>query len=179
MKASAAQLDAFESGDRRLQSDSAGDTLALFFVVLQIVEQNPETAALLEAKHGYRADQRLASVTSIYVAGASKETDRAKHVIARCRELGLTITMDWTKGIEDARAKGYATDADCPPQVRLEAARADFNGVANADVFLLLVPAKRHGSLGAWIELGIALALNAGTREAGYYGVPRIIVVGD
>lgn len=93
----------------------------------------------------------------VYVAGASKELDRAKAVIATLREAGYTITFDW---VEEVERVGDANPAD--PGVRLMSAHKDVDGVQSADVFVLLHPGLENNSTGCWFELGLAIGMEAG-----------------
>lgn len=105
----------------------------------------------------------------IYVAGSSREIERAVSVIAGLRAAGHEITHDWTVECTAARLAGYS-DATYPPEMRRATAMADYCGVANAEVAVFLIPPADKPSRGMWVELGIAL---------GHEPAPLIIVVGD
>ena len=95
---------------------------------------------------------------NVYVAGSVRERmERAVPVIAQLRAAGVEITLDWTTDI-DPSASESRSDADVPDDVRRRAAEDDMDGVRRADFVLLLAPDER-GSSGAWVELGVALAL--------------------
>jgi hypothetical protein len=85
----------------------------------------------------------------VYVAGASSELDRAELVIRKLREVGVTITLDWTTNV---REHGAGNDGGVPDDVLLPVLRADMvEGVGRADLVLMLAGAK---STGKHVELG-------------------------
>jgi hypothetical protein len=89
--------------------------------------------------------------TRIYVAGASKEMDRAKAAMRDLEASGFVITLDWTQQIEAVgKPDSELTGAELIPH-----AVADLAAVAGASIFLLLHP--ENESTGAWTELGYAL----------------------
>ncbi len=95
----------------------------------------------------------------IYVAGASKEPERVRAAMDACRSRGWTITCDWLAEIERV---GAANEGLTHGQ-RIEASEQDLGGIDDCEVFWLLAPA--HG-VGAWAELGYALAPEYDTDEA-------------
>jgi Nucleoside 2-deoxyribosyltransferase len=96
---------------------------------------------------------------NVYVAGAWIEQEtRARPWIAKLRAAGIHITHDWT--VAEARP-GVTSDAELTPEERRAFAKADFDGVRNADVVWLLAPNEK-GACGAWVELGIALGSGIG-----------------
>lgn len=98
----------------------------------------------------------------IYVAGASKELDRARRVMARLRESGHEITEDWTVPVAEKGAMPATKDA------RMAAADADIAGVYLADLFILLHPAPGVSTTGAWFELGLWYGLREGFTIVSY-----------
>lgn len=91
-------------------------------------------------------------MASIYVAGASKELDRARRVMAMLREAGHEITCDWTEPVSK-----YGSI----PRTTGDAVRAideDLLGIQDAEVFVFLHPAPGVPTTGAWFELGYAAA---------------------
>ncbi len=102
-----------------------------------------------------------------YIAGASREIERAKRAIALVRSLGHEVTHDWTVEVEDSRARGLS-DRTYSAAERRRFAAADYNGVVNADVVWVLAPSGEW-SRGCWVELGIALGHDSA----------RVIVSGD
>lgn len=122
-------------------------------------------------------------MSKIYVAGASKEIERAERAIAWCREDDHTITFDWTVGMRAAFKRseldaGRQHDSDAGSKAaRLEAAVNDTRGVLEADVLWVLVPDKGLYTNGIWAELGIAAALHVladGLPPQARRFVPRI-----
>ena len=138
----------------------------------------------------------------VYVAGAwTEQHTRARPMIARLKEAGAVITMDWTQAEGDVCACGHAksehsigmqgcahqcgcdrfngigvgSDSALTPEQRRTFAHQDLDGVLSADVVWLLA-ANGEGASGSWVELGAALAMRTwAVREAG--GM-RIIVSG-
>lgn len=90
----------------------------------------------------------------IYLAAASKEIDRAKHVMKSLRASGHTITHDWTVEVEKYK------DTIPSNEILTECAEADFQGVFLADSLVLLSPEIQNITVGAWVELGMAIALH-------------------
>lgn len=89
----------------------------------------------------------------IYVAGASSEmNDRAKPVIKRLKELGHSITFDWTEVVDMYEDKQPSSD------ILEQCAVNDFVGVKSAEALVLLAPQSM--STGAWVELGMAISLD-------------------
>lgn len=88
---------------------------------------------------------------NLYVAGSSKELERASAAIDMARAMGWNVTVDWPAIIRDAGAAVPDNWTQC------EAVAADdMEGVRNADALWFLNP--DHCSTGAWTELGMALA---------------------
>jgi hypothetical protein len=125
----------------------------------------------------------------IYVAGASAQIELIECMLAKLIEAGWVITCDWCAAV---RAAGNVASPD-DPQVRREAALADLEGVATADVFWLVQPDSTSTSTGSWVELGFALALRVNVPMAHALGgdegirhvlagerpgLPRIVVSG-
>lgn len=98
---------------------------------------------------------------SVYVAAASAELERAESAIRWLeRTPGLRCAHDWTVAVRELGA--FPRDA----VVRHRHAEADLEAIRSSAVFWLLAPRER--STGAWVELGVALALR---RERGTPGV--------
>jgi nucleoside 2-deoxyribosyltransferase len=87
---------------------------------------------------------------AVYVATAYHNRQARDPVIAALAEAGITITYDW---------------ANEPEESLEQAAQADFDGVAEADAFVVLLP----GGKGTHVELGIALGR----------GVPVVLCAAD
>lgn len=91
---------------------------------------------------------------NVYIAGASSEAVRAQHWIDRCKEEGLRITYDWTVPVLE-----HGTMGEELTQARKRFyARADLRGIEEAEVFWLLSPSPGLTTIGAWIEMGYAMA---------------------
>lgn len=80
----------------------------------------------------------------IYIASALSNVKKVQAVMKFFTDAGHGISYDWTKHGK------YTEDVDL-----IAACKAESDGVANADVVLLLQP----GLLGSHVELGIAIAL--------------------
>jgi len=85
----------------------------------------------------------------LYIAGSSQELDRAALWIARAKEAGIEITLDWTIPI---REKGSGNTL--PFVEKQHYACADRDAIRSADAFWFLVPARM--SFGATWEFGFA-----------------------
>lgn len=90
----------------------------------------------------------------VYVAGSSKEVDRAAAAIEMCRSFGLQVTNDWPSQI---RKYGTA-NADVPAPDGCLLSLSAKTAVESSDLFLVLLPGEGAGSIGMWIELGIMFA---------------------
>ncbi len=95
----------------------------------------------------------------IYVAGASREIERAKRVMAMLREAGHTITFDWAAHIEQVNHAAPTNFA-----IRDGSATADMDGVIDAweerGALVLLHPAVGVPTVGAWTEFGAWIGFN-------------------
>ena len=98
--------------------------------------------------------QKGESKMKFYLAGASKEVDRAKAVMNGLRALGHTITHDWTEEVEKYK------DTIPSDEILSKCALQDFRGVCDADRFILLVPENQNATIGAYVELGMAIAFH-------------------
>jgi hypothetical protein len=88
----------------------------------------------------------------VYVATAFVEKLTAKYWMNRLREIGVTITHDWTTAEQPARG-----ELELPIDEQRQHARADVQGVIDADVVWVLAPAQ--GGTGCWFEMGVAHGL--------------------
>ena len=141
----------------------------------------------------------------VYVAGAwVEQSQRARPMIAKLREVGITITHDWTVAeqrpkIACGTCEGAGTlalsrvpcgrcggtglvvpkDVDLTEVERLEHAIADLEGVRSANMLWLLAP-DTDKAAGSWVELGAALMLRSQNKLAtdGTAGQPYVIVSG-
>jgi hypothetical protein len=90
-------------------------------------------------------------VTRVYVAASQHEYKRARAAMFELRFAGCTITHDWTLEVEAHR---YIE----PSEVELQRyALADYRGVVDCDVLLVLTPERPDWGKGMHTELGIAL----------------------
>lgn len=94
---------------------------------------------------------------SVYVAGASKNIERAEAFMARVRGNDdiFEIAYDWTKDVRAAMTAGV-TDHALTDEQRAVFAMQDMEGVLKADAFVLLAETPMSG--GHPIELGMAIA---------------------
>ena len=93
----------------------------------------------------------------IYIAGASAEWDRAQSRMDWARENGFTIAYDWVADVIKYRVEGGQSDADLTKEDRRRLATNDMAAVIGCDAFWLLVPNEGALTVGAWVELGVAL----------------------
>jgi hypothetical protein len=107
----------------------------------------------------------------IYIAGASANIELHERFNREVIAAGWTITCDWCAAV---RAAGNVASPD-DPAVRREAALADLEGVATADVFWLVQPNPTSTSTGSWVEIGFALGLRTKLERL---GLPKIVVSG-
>ena len=98
--------------------------------------------------------------SSIYVAGASTEIQRAAGWIAKLTQEGFRVTYDWTKAVGEFGSYGE----ELRDHERRMYARSDLRGVTEANIFWLLAPVGAT-TVGAWIEMGFALALVDNTKR--------------
>lgn len=99
----------------------------------------------------------------VYVAGSSAELERARWAMSALDGYSIEVTHDWVSSVEEV---GSANPAEATDDERLAWADDDLSGVYQADVLWLLMP--KQGSIGAYVELGLAIAL----------GMP-IVISGD
>lgn len=94
----------------------------------------------------------------IYVASKSDERGmgRTRAFLDAAADLGFEPALDWTALIAEARAAGWATDADVPDDVRRSHADADLTAAITCDVFVYLGPEPER-SEGAAGELCAAI----------------------
>lgn len=109
----------------------------------------------------------------VYVAGASKNIERAVAFMNRIRDYPnlMAITVDWTvdtfadQGWDDAAKQAGFDDAGLSDEKRAVLAMQDMTGVFEADAFVCLAETPMSG--GHPIELGIAIAQRRIAKEAG------------
>lgn len=93
----------------------------------------------------------------VYVAGSSRELARAAVMRELIERAGFVVTHDW---VENIRREGASNPVAATDAQRVEWARECIYAVAGADYLVLLYPVQP--TVGAWVELGAALA--AGKR---------------
>ncbi len=109
-------------------------------------------------------------MTTVYVAGASAEVERAERVMGWLRDAGLTIALDWTIPVRALGGQGASlTEAE-----RRAHAEADLEAVQDSDVLLALIPPRGVHTQGMWAELGVAWA--AGIYTVASMGHPPFVV---
>lgn len=94
-----------------------------------------------------------ANPISVYVAASSTDIDRAERWIGALRANDVIVTSTWPENI---RKVGAANPRNATLQQRLAWSFDDFNEIAAATAFWLLVPPLDKPTRGAWIELGAA-----------------------
>jgi len=127
---------------------------AMTFGLVKAIPSNEEVPAVPETPALAPEDFPRA----IYVAGASSEIARAKHVMQRLREAGLVVTSTW---IDTITSVGDANPMGAPREQRYIWSATDLNEVSQASIFYLLLPDKGVTTSGAYVELGYAAALQA------------------
>lgn len=99
------------------------------------------------------------SKARVYVAGASRELDRVKAMVAKLEASGLVeITSRWFDAVE---AWGVGRDAELTDDQARGHALADLQGVSEAELIWFLWP--QNHSAGAFVEFGYALSLKNNT----------------
>jgi nucleoside 2-deoxyribosyltransferase len=104
----------------------------------------------------------------VFVSGASAERTMIKSFMDSLRAVGVEITVDWIKAIED---EGTANTGLTAAKM-LHYAQMDLRGVDDADVVWTLIP--NNNSKGCWVELGYAfgkgkLIVTSGNEEASIF----------
>ena len=113
----------------------------------------------------------------LYIAGSSKELDRAAAWIERAKLAGLTITFDWTVPIRE-KGSGNAL----PFLEKRGYAAVDMRAIREADIFWFLAPIDHITFGGVW-EFGFACGMDhahARVREPDPSGVvvhPMLLVL--
>lgn len=111
----------------------------------------------------------------VYVAGKFEHKAAVRAIQASVQDRGHTITHDWTQ--EDL---GSRTGLAAHSYLR-ECAKADVEGVINADVIILL---NNPNGFGLMVELGVAIAKNIPVivvapelRDTPFFHLPLVIAV--
>lgn len=108
---------------------------------------------------------------SIYVAGASAEIELVRGYMRRLESAGLRIAYDWPAGID---AHGGLANEGVPNPKKV--AEGDIRGIEAATIFWLILPEKP--TIGAWVELGIALGLRRGRERVSHPRWQTIVISG-
>jgi len=91
----------------------------------------------------------------VYVAGASADRAAiARHIQDLTLSRMVEVTLDWTA----VMANVAKPDSDLTEEERNRYARQDLEAIDAASVFWLVIPNSK--SVGAWVELGYAIARN-------------------
>ena len=89
---------------------------------------------------------------SIYIAGSSLELELCESWIAKARDAGFAIALNWPAVV---RANGSGNPRDASHEQRLLWSKQDLYAARDADIFWLLIPTKP--TIGAWVEFGALL----------------------
>lgn len=93
----------------------------------------------------------------LYLAGPSKELDRVRAACALIEAAGHDITEMWWLRIEEAKRRGWATDAEVPEKFMRESAERNFfEGLCEADHVIALCKLDGGLSSGVAYEIGVA-----------------------
>ena len=109
-------------------------------------------------------------MSRIYVAGKWQDRKRVQEIQERLRRRGHTITIDWTCHEFDAK-DGVVAGFDELALFALE----DEWGVRSADA-VIAVMEQDYSYKGAWVEIGMALALGKPVYMLGTAGHSCIFV---
>lgn len=91
----------------------------------------------------------------IYIAGSSRELERCKAAVRAARALDIDVgEHHWTEDLEVIRRE-HPDDTTVPWLTRASGAAACSMALASSSVLWLLAPEKP--TIGAWVELGMAL----------------------
>lgn len=108
---------------------------------------------------------------TVYVAGSSRDLERAERVIAELRAIpGVEVPVDWP-----AQMRAHGPDEGLSAEERHGFALEDAAGVERARVLVLLRPTPETPSAGAWVELGIAIGASLVRRRVS--GRTTVVVV--
>lgn len=99
---------------------------------------------------------------SVYVGGSSKEIERVRRVMRALEDAGYDIAFDWTLDVEESRRSGLKSDADLTLEQAVRLSKLCLMHLSDADYAVFLVPADERATKGMWVELGHAIAYNAG-----------------
>ncbi len=131
-----------------------------------------------EPSNAFRRNELIVNIkeckTAIYIAGSSKEWQRAEQWMIQCRAMGFIVTSTWIDEIRKVAAERTAGDfaKAANPVVATQADRLQWsNGniaaIDRASHLWLLVPERATPSQGAFFEFGYALASGRTTCASG------------
>lgn len=92
---------------------------------------------------------------SVYILGASAELERATRAVRMVRAAGYEVAFDWPANM---RREGLRSDRELGSGVRFASMQACLGAATSADIVWLLLPSAGVETVGAWVELGAALA---------------------
>lgn len=108
----------------------------------------------------------------VYVAGSSRDLERAERVIAALRAIpGVIVPVDWP-----AMMREHGPDEGLTPEQRHRFALEDAVGAEQAYVLVLLRPTPETPTAGAWVEFGIAIGASRARFPLGH--VAMVIIAG-
>ena len=90
-------------------------------------------------------------MTRLYIAGSGADLDRAARWIGLARAAGFEVENDWPAAIRRVGERHPGGDPG------LVAFNACYGPVRRADAFWLLSPPSDRPTVGAWVELGLAV----------------------
>ena len=92
----------------------------------------------------------------VYVAASSREMARAMTAFRMVRSIpGVELAHDWVTQIQEVED----ANPDVPDPLRVEWATGAVEAIRESSVLWLLLPETQ--TIGAWVELGVALGFNA------------------
>jgi len=103
----------------------------------------------------------------VYVAAASSEIERAEKWMTMLRAAGIKVVSTWPEVI---RKVGEANPMNGAREERTYWAATDLAEVSTSEVFWFLLPDGKP-TMGAYTELGYAVALGAMSQEARNAGI--------
>src|ERR1043166_6610093 len=93
----------------------------------------------------------------VYLAASSADIPRAERRRAQLIEVGVPVHAAW---IDNIKIVGHANPPDAPSDSRRAWAAACLSGIQRSAVLWVLVPEPPIVTVGAWVELGYAYALD-------------------
>lgn len=117
---------------------------------------------------------------TFYIAtrGNTEGIARMRALVERLVALGYVHSYDWGKDIEEARAKGYASDDVVPKSFRVHCAEKDWEAATSSLFTIYLTPPPGVKSEGAASELTAAITAARMRAQDSFIPRPCTIVVG-